>query len=286
MNFIVPTDFSINAKIAAKYAMLLAQATNANIRLLHITEPPLIGTDKLAAGYKEKVSLAKEEATIQLEKLCSELNKDSNCIKCDYIIRVAERSSEVIVSAALNNKADFIVMGTRGAGAIKKLVLGSNTASVIEDSQIPVIVIPEKASIRSLKKIVFASEFRDSDVNAVKQLSIIASSFDAEIIILHIVENKDEVKAEFSIIDFFSAQVKKATTYPKISYRVFKSESIEKGIELFIDSVEADMIALSARNRNPIEKLFSKSLTKELSFHSKVPLLAFHVKNNEVEYDL
>jgi nucleotide-binding universal stress UspA family protein len=157
---------------------------------------------------------------------------------------------------------------------------------VIEDSQIPVIVIPEKASLRSLKKIVFASEFRDSDVNAVKQLSIIASSFDAEIIILHIVQNKDEVKAEFSIIDFFSAQVKKATTYPKISYRVFKSESIEKGIELFIDSVEADMIALSARDRNPIEKLFSKSLTKELSFHSKVPLLAFHVKNNEVEYDL
>ncbi len=280
MNFIVPTDFSINAKIAAKYAMLLAQATNAHIRLLHITEPPLIGTDKLEAGYKEKVSLAKEEAAIQLEKLCSELNEESISINCDYIIRVAEMSSEVIVSAALNNKADFIFMGTRGAGAVKKLVLGSNTASVIEDSQIPVIVIPEKVSLKSPKKIVFASEFRDSDVNAVKQLSIIAASFDAEILILHIVENMVEEKAEFPIINFFSAQVQKVTSYPKISYRIFKSESIEKGIELFIDSVAADMIALSTRNRNPIEKLFSKSLTKELSFHSKIPLLAFHVKNN------
>jgi len=280
MNFIVPTDFSINAKIAAKYAVLLALATNADIRLLHITEPPLIGTDKLEAGYKEKVSLAKEDAAIRLEKLCSELNEESNSIKCDYIIRVAEMSSEVIVSAALNNKADFIFMGTRGAGAIKKLVLGSNTASVIEDSQIPVIVIPEKVSLKSPKKIVFASEFRDSDVNAVKQLSIIAASFDAEILILHIVENMVEEKAEFPIINFFSAQVQKVTSYPKISYRIFKSESIEKGIELFIDSVAADMIALSTRNRNPIEKLFSKSLTKELSFHSKIPLLVFHVKNN------
>lgn len=286
MNFIVPTDFSINAKIAAKYAMLLAQATNAKIRLLHITEPPLIGTDKREARYKEKVSLAKEEAAIKLEKLCEELNGDSNNIKCDYVIRVAESSSEVIVSAALNNKADFIVMGTRGAGAIKKLVLGSNTASVIEDSQIPIVVVPERGSLLPPKKIVFASEFRDSDVNAVKQLSLIASSFDAEIIILHIVENKNEVETEFSIIDFFSAQVQKVTTYPKISYRIFKSESIEKGIELFIDSVEADMIALSTRDRNPIEKLFSKSITKGLSFHSKIPLLAFHVKNNEMEYDI
>lgn len=280
MNFIVPTDFSINANIAAKYAMLLAQATKADIRLLHITEPPLIGTNKLEAGYKEKVSLSKEEATIQLEKLCSELNGESNSIKCDYIIRVVERSSEVIVSAALNNKADFIVMGTRGAGAIKKIIIGSNTANVIEDSRIPVIVIPENVSLKLPKKIVFASEFRDSDVNSIKQLSEIASSFDAEIFILHIVENMDEKKAEFPIIDFFSALVKKVTTYPKISYRIFKSESIEKGIELFIDSVEADMIALSVRDRNPIEKLFSKSLTKELSFHSKIPLLAFHVKNN------
>jgi nucleotide-binding universal stress UspA family protein len=286
MNFIVPTDFSINSKIAAKYAMLLAQATNADIRLLHVIEPPLMGTDKREARYKEKVSLAKEEASIKLEKLCEELNEESINVKCDYVMRVAESSSEIIVSAALNNKADFIVMGTRGAGAIKKIILGSNTASVIEDSRVPVIVIPENISFLLPKKIVFASEFRGSDVNAIKQLSVIASSFGAEIIILHIVENKDEVTSEFSIIDFFSAQVQKVTTYPKISYRIFKSENIEKGIELFIDSIEANMIALSTRDRNPIEKLFSKSITKDLSFHIKIPLLAFHVKNNETEYDI
>lgn len=286
MNFIVPTDFSINAKIAAKYAALMAQATNSNIRLLHVLAPPLIGSDKLDPIYKEKVSLAKKEAAIKLEKLCEELKAEHVNTKCDYVIRVAETSSEIIASAALNNKADFIIMGTRGAGLIKKIFLGSNTASVIEDSQVPVLVIPEKAPLFPPKKIVFASEFRDSDVNAIKQLSVIASSFDAEVIIVHIVENKNEVESEFPTIDFFSAKVQKATTYPKISYRIFKSAKVETGIELFIDSVGADIIALSTRDRNPIEKLFSKSITKELSFHSKIPLLAFHVKNNETEYDI
>lgn len=286
MNFIVPTDFSINAKNAAKYAAILAQATNSNIRLLHILAPPLFGSDKLDPIYKEKVSSARNEVVIKLEELREELIAEYINIKCDYITRIAENSSEIIVSVAFNNKADFIIMGTRGAGLIKKIFLGSNTASVIEDSQIPVLVIPEKASLFPPKKIVFASEFRDSDVNAIKQLSAIASSFDAEVIIVHIVENKNEVESEFPIIDFFSAQVQKATTYPKISYRIFKSEKVEKGIELFIDSVGADMIALSTRDRNPFEKLFSNSITKELSFHSKIPLLAFHVKNNESEYDI
>jgi nucleotide-binding universal stress UspA family protein len=284
MNFIVPTDFSINAKIAAKYAMLLAQATNADIRLLHIIDPPLIGTDQREARYKEKVSLAKAEAAIELEKLCTELNEESISIKCDYVIRVAERSSEIIVSAALNNKADFIVMGTRGAGAIKKIILGSNTASVIEDSPIPVFVIPEEVSFLNPKKIVFASRFHNSDVQAIKQLSFIASAFNAELIIVHFFENKKDKEAGSSIMATFLARIREVITYPKITCHTFENENAQKGIEKFIDVVHADIIALSTKNRNPIEKLFSRSMTKDMSFHSKIPLLAFHIKNIKDDY--
>jgi nucleotide-binding universal stress UspA family protein len=286
MNFIVPIDFSINAKIAAKYAMLLAQATNADIRLLHIIEPPLIGTDKREARYKEKVSLAKEEAAIKLEKLCEELNEESINVKCDYVVRVAESSSEIIVSAALNNKADFIVMGTRGAGAIKKIILGSNTASVIEDSPIPVFVIPEEVSFFNPKKIVFASRFHNSDVQAIKQLSFIASAFNAELIIVHFIENKKGKEAGSSIMAIFLARIREVITYPKITCHTFENENAQKGIEKFIDVVDADIIALSTKNRNPIEKLFSRSMTKDMSFHSKIPLLAFHIKNIEDDYEI
>jgi nucleotide-binding universal stress UspA family protein len=281
MNFIVSTDFSTNAKYAAKYAAKLAQATNSNIRLLHILSPPLFGENKLDPIYKEKVSSSKKEASIKLEELRDEIISENTNITCDYIARVTENSSENIVSIALNIKADFIVMGTRGAGLIKKTLLGSNTASVIEDSPIPVFVIPEEVSFLNPKKIVFASRFHNSDVQAIKQLSVIASAFNAELIIVHFVENKKGKEAASLIMADFLARIREVITYPKITCQIFENENAQKGIEKFIDIVNADIIALSTKNRNPIEKLFSRSMTKDMSFHCKIPLLAFHIKNIE-----
>lgn len=286
MNFVVPTDFSINAKYAAKYAAILAHATNSNIRLLHILSPPLFGEDKLDPVYKEKVSSSKNKASIKLEELQAELISENSNINCDHITRVAENSSENIVSIALNIKADFIVMGTKGAGLIRKTFLGSNTASVIEDSPIPVFVIPEEVSFLAPKTIVYASRFHNSDVEAIRQLSIIASAFNAEVVIVHFIENEKGLETSSLIMETFLTQIRKVTTYSKITCRIFESENTHKGIEKFINLVDADIIALSTKNRNPIEKLFSKSMTKELSFNSKIPLLAFHIKNIEDEYEI
>ena len=279
MNFIVPTDFSTNAKYAAKYAAMLAQATNSNIRLLHIIAPPLFGDDKLDPTYKEKVASSKNEASIKLEELRTEIISGNIDITCDHVTRVAENSSENIVSIALNIKADFIVMGTRGVGLIKKTLLGSNTASVIEDSPIPVFVIPDEVSFSNPKKIVFASRFHPSDLLAIKQLSIIASAFNAELIIVHFVENKKNKETSSLIMETFLAQIREVISYTKITCHIFENENAQNGIEKFIDVVDADLIALSTKNRNPFEKLFSKSMTKEMAFHSKIPLLAFHIKN-------
>lgn len=277
MNFLVPTDFSSNAKNATRYAAMLTLATNSNLRLLHIVSPPIIGSDKLDAVYKEKVSHTKAEAAIKLEELCDELKKTYNNIECDYVIRIGEISSKIIVTAAHNDKADFIVMGAQGGGLIKKIFLGNITTSVIEDSQVPVLVIPEDISFLPPKKIVYASDFQVSDINAINQLSAIASAFDAEIIIVHIDENSGAVESELSKSEAFSQLVNKAIIYPKISCRIFKNENAEHGIEQFIDTVKADMVALSARDRNPLQKLFSKSITKEMSFHSKIPLVVFRM---------
>lgn len=280
----MPTDFSVNAKNAAKYAAAMAQATNSDIRLLYIASPPIFGSDKRNFRYKEKIAAAKTEAEIKLKELCKEIKAIYSNIKCDYIVRVAETVNGII-AAAVGNKADFIIMGTRGAGLIKKIFLGSNTATVIENSKLPVMAIPEKAPYLPPNKIVFATNFRDSDLKDIKQLSVIASVFGAEIIIVHIVENNEKTESEFSMIEYFSGLVGKTTTYPKISYRVFRNENTEKGIELFVDSIGADMLAISTRDRNPFEKLFSKSITKELSFHSKIPLLAFRVQETNGDSD-
>ena len=76
------------------------------------------GSDKHDFLYKEEITDAKTKAEIKLEELCREIKTKHTNIKCDYIVRVAE-TVDGLIPAAVGNKADFIIMGTRGAGQIK-----------------------------------------------------------------------------------------------------------------------------------------------------------------------
>lgn len=56
------------------------------------------------------------------------------------------RPAEVLLSAA--DKAALLVVGTRGAGALTRLVhLGSVSASVLHDAHVPVAIVPQQARV-------------------------------------------------------------------------------------------------------------------------------------------
>ncbi len=283
MKYLVPTDFSDNARNAAEYAAALAKKTQGGIIYLHIVIP--IGSERQPQGnvYADKVKEKRNEAKEQLQKISTKVQLSYPGITTNFIIRTGEVSDE-IMNAAQTYKADMIVMGTRGASGLKKFFFGSNTASVIEESNIPVLIIPENVSFMLPKKIVFATDYYDSDFIALKKLSKVASSFNAEIVIVHIATEK-ELELELSMIDYFSEKVSKTIDYPKITYKVIVNENISKGIESFVENEKTDILALSTRKRNPFEKLFNKSITKEFSYHSKIPLLAFRIDESIGESD-
>ncbi len=47
-------------------------------------------------------------------------------------------------------------MGTHGSSGITEIILGSNTASVIEKSTVPVLAIPHKAVYNGINNLVYA----------------------------------------------------------------------------------------------------------------------------------
>jgi nucleotide-binding universal stress UspA family protein len=66
--------------------------------------------------------------------------------------------------------------------------------------------------------------------------------------------------------------------YPgKIEYIVHRqAEDVAEGLEKYSNEANADLIVLFTTKRNIIEKLFHKSVTKDLVLHSKKPLLIYH----------
>ena len=281
MKYLVPTDFSGNAKNAVEYAAALANATHAELIYIHVVTP--IGNDIHPRGNVEAevVKAKRADAKTQLETLLIKVQTAYKGLISDYLIRTGDAVEEITKTA--QNKADIIIMGTHGASGMKKFFFGSNTASVIEESAIPVLAIPENCAFVIPKKIVFATDYYDSDLSAMIILTKIAEKFNSEICIVHIVVGGVKPEAEFPALNNFLNTVIKTTGYTKTSCRVYSHETIEKGIDLVIKEEEADIFAVSTRKRNPLEKLFNKSTSKELSYGSKIPLLIFRVNESKSE---
>ena len=58
------------------------------------------------------------------------------------LLRDNGKPGEVIIKHAKKEKANYIVMGCRGLGKIRRTLLGSVSDFVVHHAEIPVIVVP------------------------------------------------------------------------------------------------------------------------------------------------
>ena len=270
MKYLVPIDFTSSAENAGRYAANLAKATGSSILFLHVIAPFVDENSFLTADLTAVTIAAKDQLNHYVQTIA-----DDNKITARGIV-VKGDVIEEILKTARQKEISMIIMGTHTVGPLMKFIFGSTTTSIIEKSALSVLAVPETVSYCNPHNIVYASDYENSDIESLKDLATMAEFFDAEINVVHIASNYDQPITELSIIDYFSDLVKKNIGYPKIVCRVFKSENIAKGIEIFANTVGADMIALSTRKRSPLGKLLNSSLTKEFVYQSKLPIIAFH----------
>lgn len=279
MTILVPTDFSGNAIHAIDYALTLARAMEANLLLLHVFKPQVTRANVVYPYITEEIALLKNEAAEKLNEITSGIH-DNYGVSCTTLVLVGNPVDEII-DTAKNRNVDLVVMGTQGASGIKKILFGSNTAAVIERATCPVLAVPEDAVIRLPQKIVFATDYQTSDMQILKGLASITSALKAELLLLHVA--KEELRSKRDLIEDFSMAVAKEINIPQPYHYVMPNDDIRKGIDLFMKSVKADIIAMSTRKRNVLDKFFDASLTKKMAQQTHLPLLAFH---STVEHEL
>ena len=56
-------------------------------------------------------------------------------------------------------------------------------------------------------------------------------------------------------------------------FHLINNDSINAGVNKFVDEIEADMLCMIRRKRNFLAELFHTSITRKEAFHSHVPLL-------------
>jgi nucleotide-binding universal stress UspA family protein len=271
MTILVPTDFSTPSRVAIGYAAGLAKRTNAKVIMLSVQiEADAVQTTKLRKLQESNVKTAHKDADRALGILKERFPK----VSCSFEYTHADTVVDGIESFATARKVDLIVMGSKGATGLKKILMGSNATAVIDNSSIPVIIVPNKPSFKtekSLNKIVYATDAKDFKYE-VKLVAELAKKLDASMEVLHIMPNDTTSNKKGAHVP--AAKLAELEHYAKGHIHILATQKIAKGLDEFVEAQHADAVAMF-HSLDHKEKLFGTSVTRELAFQNTFPLLSF-----------
>jgi nucleotide-binding universal stress UspA family protein len=143
---IVPIDGSKNSMEAADYAVKMAEKYGSEVSVVHVVniDQYLQSLGLYRLSYPDPIKKKIEEAKAEAQKWFAEIISNAEQRKVRVKTDVVDSSMSVvaaIVNYADREKADLIVIGTRGRSGISKMLLGSVASGVVTYAPCPVLVV-------------------------------------------------------------------------------------------------------------------------------------------------
>ena len=135
-NILLAVDGSEYSKKALAYAQDMAETYRATLWLVHVLPhtSDLLGYDDFEKLYAKRKCAGQSVLDAALETL----GESEFEIQAELLEGL---EAESILNFSKNSHADIIVMGSRGMGALKGLLLGSISRKVIHYASCPVMVV-------------------------------------------------------------------------------------------------------------------------------------------------
>jgi nucleotide-binding universal stress UspA family protein len=134
---LAPVDLSDAAEAVAIEAGALAKSIGARVRLLHVVSPPV------ANEYAPDAACISGEGTGAVEEALTRLRVWLNRKGVEAESRVLTGPPvPTILGDARRGKADYIVMGSHGHGALYQLLMGGTAMGVAQKAPCPVVIVP------------------------------------------------------------------------------------------------------------------------------------------------
>lgn len=271
-NILVPIDFSDCSKNALRFAIHLAKQYGSKIHMVnavhvHSSHPNLVGGSLVAsviADYELQVKEsfeALEREVIELKDVPHEADRFLS-----YLI-------DAIYTETVNKNIDLIVMGTKSSHTSLKQLLGSRASDVLDSATVPVLIIPEQWSFTSIRRIGFAFQVDEiKNPNRLKLLNKMADVLGAKVLGFTVQKDAEPITTRDQEIfrqftQYFDEGVASMITV--------EAKSVLAGIKDFSEVQKLDMVALIPKEHSFLERIFKKSVSKNLIIESAIPILAF-----------
>lgn len=271
---LVTTDFSEDSKAGLRFAIQLASQNNFALTFFHsynVMAPPAWPAERIRDYEKSEAAKVQKKLDQFVKEIYHEFGIKPEHIQC--MIKSSVFAQSNIMDYAAEHHYDFICISTRGAGRLQQL-LGTNTANLINNSDVPVIAVPHLYRSEKITSILYASDL----VNLDKELEIVADfarPIHAAVKLLHF-STFLETRIDPKRIE----QISKTSDNLHINLDIKfldPAETLISHIEAAITRNKPSMLIMfTEHHRNLFEKIFLSSKSAEYSYHPTVPLLVFN----------
>lgn len=271
--YIFATDFSKHAKSALAFTLPFIKKLKGQLLLFHAFEYPNPHVEVPVYMMEEMNEELEKKANNELIKWKKMVSQWDSEIPCRYIAKQGSLVDRLLELSEQENPG-AIFMGTKGASGLKRLIFGTNTASVIGRSTCPVLAIPQETAFTGINSIVFATDYQEANTTILDQIAEIASIFEAKLEILYVAIEGMQVNLE--VYDWYQEIVKERLSALAPTFQVVQEESVHAGISKYVALHQPDLVVMAMHEKTWLERLISGSNSKRQAYMTEKPLLVFH----------
>jgi|GEM_PF-2576693 len=271
---LVPTDFSLVAESALKYAVAIAQKEDAKIMVMNAFNIESMYTLVAYPAFviEQEMSRAEELADIRLKKVCRWLRDDQH-VQCDHI-SVLGRPVESIRKTIKTVKPDLVVMGTKGVDTLSDRMFGSTAANIIGRSGCHVLAVPANGSFNHIQRIAFAVDPDQNESVIIKNLAWLRALFSGHITIIWVLVDVLQKDVHKKKLKQLKQKADNKFGADALSYRLVTDEFVQDELLKLAKNRHYDLLAMVTRQRSLLQLLIGQSATWKVAKNLKVPLLA------------
>ena len=268
---LIPTDFSTVADNALKYALDMATQYQLDLTLFHVVQ--LAAPAMANMIYVDTMTDLAKHAEERMAEKCKSLKAEYPNLNFNYKVETG-LLLDSLEATCQELKPIAVVMGITGDGTGVDKIIGSNAILAMNSLTNPLIVVPKNGYFRAVNKLCFACDLKNVAASTpLLAIKAFAKLFNAEVHILNIdYHNRNyspNTQNEIEVLNLMFDTIEH-------KFHFIENESVQDAINDFIDHNDMDLLIMLPKKHSFFESLFRRSQTKEMLYHSHIPILALH----------
>jgi nucleotide-binding universal stress UspA family protein len=258
-SILLATDFSPASKKALEYAASLARRYGSSLYLTHVIT---VGSYPLASPEYAVSSL--QNMHDRARQGFRDLLKSGELIELPYKVLLQEGSFWPSIEEVIKSyKTDLLVVGTHGAGAVEKVLIGSGAEEIFRKARVPVLTVGPSITKGPLyeiefKNVLFATDFGTSAECEAEYAVSLAQKHCARLRLVHVLPHPEAYgkdilaeKRETSMVQLQELVASETDLHYKLDFEVAAGEPVKQILRI-AEETKADLIIMGAKARSSL----------------------------------